>query len=286
MTPWLEFEGKNIDKALQIASENLSLSMEDMKYDIISYGSSGIFGIVGVKKAKIRVYCTPVEDPKTVDIETNRALNAERLPESPVIDDIRTRRDAFCANSVETDRTITIGDEDDSSRIRVQQVKALLETIVKAITGNAGEASETNSTIQVKCDEKRMIFTIGGDNCHQLIGRRGQTLESIQYVMDRVINKNSQLPRMRLVIDVEGYHEKRQAELVQLANRLAEKVIRNGRSIAIGKLNPSDRKMVHLALKDNPQIKTQSLGDGFIRKLMIIPKKAGQHARNHVDKEN
>jgi len=103
--------------------------------------------------------------------------------------------------------------------------------------------------------------------------------------MDRVINKNSH-PRVRLVIDVEGYNEKRQEELIQLANRLAEKAIRNGRPIAIGKLNPTDRKMVHLALKDRPGIKTQSLGDGFVRKLMIIPKKSGPSSQHRENREN
>ncbi|MFZ3048632.1 MAG: RNA-binding cell elongation regulator Jag/EloR [Desulfatirhabdiaceae bacterium] len=262
MTPWLDFEGKNLEKALQAAAENLSTNKEDLKYDILSYGSSGIFGIVGVKKARIRVYSAPSKNSENEEDSEADATNTDRIS-----NDIVT--------PVESD--VTLKTRNEANPDRIQQATALLKTIVNAIT--------ENSQIQIKPDEKRVVYTISGDHCDQLIGRRGQTLESIQYVMDRVINKNSH-PRIRLVIDVEGYNEKRQEELIQLANRLAEKVIRNGRPIAIGKLNPTDRKMVHLALKDRPGIKTQSLGDGFVRKLMIIPKKSGPSSQHHVDREN
>jgi len=164
MTPWLEFEGKNIDKALQIASENLSISKDDLKYDILSFGSSGIFGIVGVKKAKIRVYCSPLEDTKNGDILKTVASNADTV-------------DSDRLNSIEASETRNTGASIEIIHDGIQQATDLLKAIVEAITENA--------SIQVKRDEKRIIYTISGDHCDQLIGRRGQTLESIQYVMDR-----------------------------------------------------------------------------------------------------
>jgi len=105
-----------------------------------------------------------------------------------------------------------------------------------------------------------------------LIGKRGQTLDAIQYLVEKIVNKHSQ-KRLRLQVDVEGYLESRKKNLEDLAFRLAQKAQKNRKPMTIGQLKPQERRVVHLALKDYPDVRTQSVGEGFIRKLMIIPQK-------------
>lgn len=116
------------------------------------------------------------------------------------------------------------------------------------------------------------MFDINGGNAAVLIGRRGQTLEAIQYLVEKIINKRRG-KRVRIQVDVEGYAKNRRASLKKLAGRTAEKVKRTGKPATIGQMNAHDRRIVHMALKDDNAVRTQSVGEGYIRKLVIFPKK-------------
>ncbi len=106
-----------------------------------------------------------------------------------------------------------------------------------------------------------------------LIGKRGQTLDAIQFIVEKIINKR-QHKRVRIQVDVGGYLEKRKANLKELASRTAEKVCKSGKPCSIGMMNAHDRRIVHLTLKNDKRIRTQSIGNGSLRKLMIFPKKS------------
>jgi spoIIIJ-associated protein len=105
-----------------------------------------------------------------------------------------------------------------------------------------------------------------------LIGKKGQTLEAIQYIVEKIVNKKS-LEKIRVHVDIEGYLENRRINLERLSTRLAEKSKRIGKPVTIGQLNSYDRRVVHLVLKNDSDVRTQSIGDGFYRKLVIFPKK-------------
>ena len=94
----------------------------------------------------------------------------------------------------------------------------------------------------------------------------------MQYLVEKIVNKHSE-QRIRIQIDIEGYLEKRQNNLKRLAGKLAEKAKRTGKTITIGQMNAHDRRVVHLALRDDLDIRTQSVGDGFLKKLLIFPRK-------------
>ena len=111
-----------------------------------------------------------------------------------------------------------------------------------------------------------------GGNSAVLIGKRGQTLEAIQYIVEKIVNKNRK-GRVSIHIDVEGYLEKRRISLQRLAVKMAEKVKRTGKSVAIGQMNAYDRRIVHIALQDDNTVRTQSKGEGFLKKLIIFPRK-------------
>ncbi|HHC24754.1 MAG TPA: KH domain-containing protein, partial [Desulfobacterales bacterium] len=130
----------------------------------------------------------------------------------------------------------------------------------------------TDAEISVRETPERIFFNVEGGNTAVLIGKRGQTLEAIQYLVEKIINKRS-TKRIRIQVDVEGYLDGRKAKLEGLAARLSEKAKRIGKPVTIGQLNAHDRRIVHIALKDDSNVRTQSMGDGFYRKLVIFPQR-------------
>jgi len=234
MSPNLEFEGKNIEKAINKACSKLKLSKEELKYKVISYGSTGMFGVVGSKKAKISVIL-PEEKEHKKTAEKQIDLGAGNEQKDPLI----------------------TGD-------LIQAGENILRQIVNLITEEA--------TIDTEKSSKKIVYRVSGGNSAVLIGKRGQTLEAIQYIVEKCINKQSQ-DRIRVQVDVNGYLKKRRTNLEGLAVRLAEKSKSNGKPVTVGQMNAYERRIVHMALKDDSSVRTQSMGNGSIRKLMIFPKK-------------
>lgn len=261
MSSCLEFEGKNVEKAISKACEKLNISRKGLKHDVISFGSTGIFGLVGAKKARIRVILPDIppekvsetesikEAPETPDEET-----AQLSPEAPQEPELINVNSSFISNDPKT-----IG-------------KDVLQRIVDLITNDAAITTEKDNADEI-------LFRVAGGNSALLIGKRGQTLAAIQYLVEKIVKKHSD-EAVRIMIDVEGYLEAKRTSLLELASRLAEKVKRTGKPATIGHMNSYDRRLVHLALKEDRDVRTKSIGDDYLRKLIILPKKK---SLNHKD---
>jgi spoIIIJ-associated protein len=259
MTPFKEFEGKTIDSAVKLACEELNTSTDQLKYEVVSYGSTGIFGIVGAKKAKIRVDIPKVDTIRPPDVleGKDRQFVTDLVAETFQVD-----------AAAATDTPAVIPPETEAAR---EKGLAVLERIVAAIT--------EGTTIGVDHNSHRILYNVEGGNSAVLIGRRGQTLEAIQYIVEKTVNKDAG-SRVRVQVDVEGYLANRRSNLRGLAERMAEKSKRTGKPITLGQMNAHDRRVVHLALKDDSEVRTQSKGEGFYRKLVIFPKRlAGRKRR-------
>lgn len=127
-----------------------------------------------------------------------------------------------------------------------------------------GEADETDGGRTVLAD-------VRGDDLSILIGRKGETLSALQYLARLLVSK--QLNRgVNLVVDVEGFRQRRHEQLRRMARRTAEQVIQRGRPIALEPMPPDERRLVHLELRDHPAVYTESVGEGNRRKVTIIPK--------------
>jgi spoIIIJ-associated protein len=148
--------------------------------------------------------------------------------------------------------------------------KQILTRIVNTITNDAD--------IDVKEDRDRVIFNIRGGNAAVLIGKHGQTLEAIQALVEKIVNKRHE-ERIRIEVDVEGYLKNRKSNLQRQAARMAEKCRRIRKPVTLGYMNAHDRRIVHLALKDHDDVRTQSHGNGLLRKLMILPKRLQQQRK-------
>lgn len=261
MTASLEFKAKNIDKALEKACAQLNVPKKNLKYEVLSYGSSGIFGLSSAKKAKIRVQLPDNSRP----LESKPEINAIKsdpadVPENPEpTDELNLGAGDTVAKENQEGQQLYSFPEDP-----VDIGRSVLQRIIDAIT--------TDAKISVEQDAERIFFNVNGGNAGILIGKRGQTLDAIQSLVEKVINKHKE-KRTRVLVDIEGYLETRKANLEKLAERLAEKSIRTGKPMSLGQMNAYDRRIVHMALKDNPDVQTRSRGEGPLRKLVIFPKK-------------
>lgn len=331
MNPSSEYEGKTIDDAIGKACSALKVSKTSLKYDVISHGSTGIFGLVGTKKARIRVN-TPAPAPKTGPAPSKNkgkggTSAASAATERPATPESAAKESAAQAESVaaapksappETESPSTESSagtariesppSDASDIISSEGIKQKADSLVEAIFDppserdastlkpeaapaapdanleaavEAGRSALTHilnyltedTQIELTTSANRVLFKVAGGQSGLLIGKRGQTLEAIQYLVEKVVNKLTK-ENVRVQIDVEGYLETRKSSLEQLAARLAEKTRRTGKPTTIGQMNAHDRRIVHIALKDNKAVRTQSVGEGDYRKLMIFPKQS------------
>ena len=255
MTADLEFEGKNVEKAAKTASEQLNIPIDQLKYDVISYGSTGIFGLVGTRKARIKVIVPPEikQKPETLSEDINNNKRTETFQQKDA------EPENFQKKGFLDDRKAVTFAEDPEELGR-----NVIQKIIDLIT--------TGASISSKRDANKISFKIEGGNAAILIGKRGQTLESIQYLVEKIVNKHND-PKIRTYVDVEGYLEARKNSLRRLATRLAEQARLAQKPMSIGQMNSQDRRVVHIALKDNKNVRTQSIGDGYYRKLVIFPVK-------------
>jgi len=250
-----EYEGKNVDKAVKKACAELNLTQDEIKYEILSYGSSGIFGLAGVKKARILVNLSE----KTEEAEIEYARSGVANSNDP------TAPEEYLLKGENSGDRPPHKLPDNPQEL----ARTVLQRIVDAITPEAEISVEANS--------ERIFLNVVGGNAGMLIGKKGQTLEAIQSLVEKIVNKHNHASngdKIRVQLDVAGYLDTRKANLEKLAMRLADKSKRINKPISLGQMSAYDRKIVHLALKDNPGVRTKSRGDGYMRKLVIFPKKA------------
>lgn len=233
MTSEYEFEGKTKEEALVRACDELGLSEDQLEVEVLSYGSTGIFGLVGVKKARIKVIAPESHKPEPEEVP------ASSHPLEDVAELAEKALEKLVTFIVE-DATVTVHDEPDTLRLN-----------------------------------------IAGNNSALLIGKHGRTLDALQYLVQKIVQKANK-SKKRIVVDVEGYRDRRKASLTQLALRLAEKVKRSGKPATISPMNAYDRRIVHVTLKDESKVRTQSMGSGALRKLVIYPQKKQQQRTNRT----
>ena len=252
-----EYEGKKVDKAVKKACEELNLTPDEINYEILSYGSSGIFGLAGVKKARILVKLPEKSEEAKLEIEV-----ADQGVE--YADDTQAPQDQSLAGRNSGDQRLYEFPDNP-----LDLGRTVLQRIVDGITADAKISAEE--------DSERIFLNVAGGNAALLIGKKGQTLEAIQSLVEKIVNKhntNNNGDKIRVQVDVEGYLETRKDNLEKLALRLADKSKRILKPISLGQMSAYDRRIVHLALKDDPEVRTQSRGEGYLRKLVIFPKKS------------
>ena len=244
-----EFEGKTDQDAIENACRQLELTKDQMDIVILEPGSAGIFGLVGSRKAKIKV-TVKQKEPQPVEAETVEEAEAvAAVPEDvpPVTDPVTTAPN-------------TREDEIAIAKEALENILALIPMEGITVTG--------------KVEDGSVNLNIDGDKTGLLIGRKGKTLDALQFIVNKIVNKSLE-KRSRVVVDSENYRRRRQEFLVQMALKMGDKAKKIKRPVATNLLNPHDRRIVHLALRDDSELGTKGKGEGILKKVVIIPKKYG-----------
>jgi len=131
---------------------------------------------------------------------------------------------------------------------------------------------EVEANIDLKEDADRILLIIQGDGSGLLIGRKGQTLDALEYLVNKIVHRGAE-DKKRIVVDTENYRSRREDSLVTLAHRLADKAKRLGRPVTISPMSAHDRRIIHLALQEDKSLRTWSTGTGLYRKVIISPEK-------------
>ncbi|MCL5807749.1 MAG: Jag N-terminal domain-containing protein [Deltaproteobacteria bacterium] len=268
----MEIEGKSIDEAIENACSAFQVPREKLNIEIISEGSPGFLGI-GAKKALIRAnlltidmmldapFTRPVVRPKThqLPVHTSEPAARRKSVRVPEAQDKTAIPPAPAARPV---LSMTGGDGEPAK----EKAKRILDGILTRM--------QIDSPVAVEETEEAIILNIKGDGSGLLIGKRGQNLDAIQYIVNKAVHHSVNGHKM-IVIDTEDYRERREESLVAMAMKLGEKVKKTRKPVTVGHMNAHDRRIIHLAIQNDATLTTKSRGEGEYRKILILPARRG-----------
>ncbi|MCB2184624.1 MAG: Jag N-terminal domain-containing protein [Desulfobulbaceae bacterium] len=279
----LEFKGKDVDEAIINACNAMHVTREELDIEILSTGSVGIFGLCR-KKAVILAATKNNKHPAKVEGKSSKAVKASPPPEaskettpaekSPKADrkDRPAKARKESASPVPQKQKSKPSDPRPKKEKRVREPAApLTPEILEQLKNDLHQLlvlMKIPSEIEVVEENNKAIVTISGDHLDQITANDGQILDSLQYLMRKIIGKKFPQKTM-LSIDADNFRENRKKELHDLALKLAEEVKETEKTRTIPPLNPSERRIVHVALQDDKTIRSRSVGDGIFKKILI-----------------
>lgn len=255
--------GVDIEEAVRLALLDLKCSRDEVEVTVLEEPTKGFLGI-GAKLAKVRVEkIKPAVEEKKPEpkAEKKEPKHKERKSKEKKTHEKKSQ-------DSKEDKTVNLAldDVDKESLKDVEEHEAL--TFLKDITEKMG----LNLNFNAKAGDEIVYLEMNGQDSRTVIGKRGQTLDAIQYLTSLVVNKDKD-KYVKVVVDAENYRAKRQKTLEQLANRLAAKVVKTKKYVRLEPMNPYERKVIHATLQKNPNITTRSEGEEPYRRVIIELKK-------------
>jgi spoIIIJ-associated protein len=239
----LEVSAATVDEAVARGAAELGVTPDRVLVEVIDEGGRGTLGLGG-RPARVRLTLLGGAPP----------LAATPLPpgdESEFED--------------EDLQPGPLGHEVEAARDTVRELVTLMG-LTAEVTGRWGKPDEPD-------EERPVLIDIHGDDLSLLIGRRGESLAALQYLTRLIVGKElgTYLP---IVVDVEGYRARRERQLRQLAQRMADQAVESGRTMTLEPMSPAERRIIHLELRDHQRVFTESVGEGDHRKVTIVPRSA------------
>ena len=228
-----------MEEATKIALEDLNANLEEVKIEVISPGKSGILGLGG-EPAIINVSYDDKSKPKKATKSKPKAKDSKKSKKNMAreLDDI----------------------DEETEKLAIDIVNYLLSSLKVDV--------KTFFRDKDDFDTKSLYFEIEGDDSGLIIGRKGETLRSFEFLISFIIKRQLD-KRVRVILDVEGYQERRRSNLVSIAESNAKKVIKYGKPIKMDPMSPFDRRIIHLALEKDKKVITESQGSGSRRQVVI-----------------
>lgn len=230
----IEKTGKTVEEATNAALLELGISADRAVIEVVEEPSKGLFGFLGGRPAKVRVTVKP-EAPAVSEPVVKTAAKTSAPKAAASLDD----------------QPVRVAKEFLTSIFANMKLKVMIEKMTQ---------------------EDGVLLNLRGDDLGILIGKHGQTLDALQYLVNLAANKDAE-NRVRIVLDVEDYRKRRAETLTQLAIRLADKVKRRGERVVLEPMSPHERKIIHMALQGDARVNTYSEGEEPFRKVVIALKK-------------
>ena len=271
----IRVSAKTVDDAITEALIQLGVTSDRLEYEVIEKGSAGFLGI-GMKQAVIEARRKP--EPKEEKIE-------EPVVEEPVkaepkkVETVQPQKAAAEKKADEPQKTAFEKAVEKEVKEEVKKETKLVEVQPQTIEAvedflkNTMKAMDMEVELKTEIDQDgALCVDMSGEHMGILIGKRGQTLDSLQYLANRVANKHQE-GYVRVKLDTENYRARREETLRHLAKNIAHKVKRNRRPVALEPMNPYERRIIHSALQSDPYVMTHSEGEEPFRKVVITLKK-------------
>jgi spoIIIJ-associated protein len=313
MTDGMLFTGKTVEDAVAEGLRSLGLTQEQVEVEVISRGSRGLFGIgsepaqvrltprtatratpsapaspaaapLGSERQPPSAPPTPapVTAPSEVSAAPTGALAAaDEVAPAPVAAGEAEAEAAAAPVAAEAPDTFAGAFADDSESAEPSaaddaEMAALAVELLSETVHRMGFEAEVVASWQepdADNDDRYLLLNLHGRDLGALIGRRGDTLSNLQYLLRLMVNQRLHQWK-NIVVDVEQYRQHRAEHLMQLALRSAEQVAKTGRPLSLEPMPPNERRIIHLALRDHANVYTESSGEGERRKIQILPKRS------------
>jgi len=295
-----EFSGRSVDEAIAEGLAKLGLRSDQADIEVLSRGSRGIFGI-GSEPARVRMSrraaATSTQPAKPTPTATPAPSPTPAQPQTPTPSPIASTQSAEVDSTAETtpppaqpavpveekrsSRSNLLDDDEEeydqssdtepATVVSEEELTTMAVELLSQLVQQMGFEAQVVPSWHDADDngERFLLLNIHGQDVSPLIGRRGETLASVQYLVRLMINQR--IKRWKnIIVDVEQYKERRVNQLTQLAKRMADQVAQSGRAVSLEPMPANERRIVHLALRDHPSVYTQSSGEGDRRKVHIV----------------
>ncbi len=264
-----DFYGKEVMDAIKKACDTFQVPQEELAIEVVETGSMGIFGLIR-KKAHIRAVVQGAgldgmgEEPeKTVEVSSEPSDIEEKAE--------KIEKEQTPASVDETREKPEIKEEKKKQRVPAKapvEIKAESVEVVRQQLEELLQHMRFPSEVTADLDGGTVRCKIGEEHEEALTGQEGKIIDSLQYILRKLVARKVE-EKVRLSIDIGQFREKRKVELVERAKELAALVKEDGKTQAIPPLNPSERRVVHVALQDDKDIRSRSVGDGLFKKILI-----------------
>jgi spoIIIJ-associated protein len=250
----VEVGAKSVDEAIEIALKELGLNRTQVSIEILTPGKPGLFGLGG-EQARVRV--TALEEGLARPMEREEEEEGYEIPPE--------------LRSAEEPEDIDLKDLDSEE---VQAAESFLGDLLRLMDLDCDVAVREPETAADGLGRASAVLDIEGEDLGLLIGRRGATLSALQYLVNVLVTRKLD-SRVLVTVDVEHYHRRREETLQNLARRMADRVRASRRPFTLEPMPANERRIIHLALADNANVTTGSVGVGEDRKVVIRPKGSG-----------
>ena len=256
----LEIIAPTVEEALTQGLAQLGLTADAVSVEVLDSGNRGLFGL---GKPQVRVRLTVIPPGGQSDVETEPAPVAKMEPVPAV--KTEAKRVEPKPEVVPVRESVPQPEHD----ALLDHTEGVISKMLHLLNLEAQVSAHYGDNER---DDRRNIHVdIRGNDLSVLIGRRSETLAAFQYVASLIVGKETE-QFVQLTVDVEGYRDRREKQLVQMAKRMADQVAKNGRRQTLEPMPSGERRVIHIALRDHPAVKTESTGEEPYRKVVILPK--------------